>query len=197
MSRPVLPYARAAIFATVCTCLGVLGHAGMSQAPVPAWAIAAGFGGVLFLARLMAAKEASLVAITGLMAATQAGLHLLFNAAQQVGGRVSMAPMPGMRPTAMAVGPSMPMRMTAGMFAAHAVAALVCAWWLRVGEARLHRWARRAAAWLIRRFVLIVSDVAPARPSHVGVRRQEAAAGPQLIRFTVVRRGPPQRLCFA
>lgn len=99
--------------------------------------------------------------------------------------------MPGMGPSSTAA----PMHMTFGMFAAHAIAALICAWWLRRGEATVHELFAAVAAWIADRFLLppfgqpapITAGPAAARPRSTSPRRPAAA----FLRFAVARRGPP------
>jgi hypothetical protein len=198
--RPVLPTGRAAVFAAVCVCLAWAAHRWMSGAPVPPWAVLVGAVAAFGTARPIAGRERSLATITALMAVDQTALHLLFEAAQRgaaqsaalpaMAGMTGM-PMPGMQ------APGTAMHMTAGMFAAHAIAALVCAWWLRRGEAATHAAVRAVAAWLAERLSVpmpgacaVVSGPRRRRSRDVGVDRPRGL----LIRFTVARRGPPRAL---
>jgi hypothetical protein len=129
------------------------------------------------------------------------------------------APLPGastipaVSPAAMAAMPSMPgmpspmsgmglsaaaaqMRMTPGMLAAHAVAALICAWWLRRGEATVHALVGAVAAWIADRFRLPQPGPRPVAVGLQGRVRGIAPALPpfRLLRFALARRGPPLSL---
>ena len=163
MREPVLPTVRAAMFTAVCLGLGVAAHRAMSDAAVPSWAVAVAGAGVYASARLGARRECRLPGIMALMGVLQVALHLLFAFAQSAAAThssamsmsMSMPAMPMPADTSMP-GMSMPadtpmlmpgssmsvvhggMRMGAGMLVAHAVAAAICAWWLRRGEAALH-----------------------------------------------------------
>jgi hypothetical protein len=109
---------------------------------------------------------------------------------------LSMPGMDGMNMPGMgASSPAAPMHMTVGMFAAHAIAALICSWWLRRGEATVHELFAAVAAWVADRFRLpplgrpapITAGPATTRPRGTSPRRP--AAG--FLRFAVARRGPP------
>ncbi|HEV2638086.1 MAG TPA: hypothetical protein VGX23_23255 [Actinocrinis sp.] len=109
----------------------------------------------------------------------------------------SLMNMPGM--TGM---PGMPspaaMHMSAAMFVAHALAATVCAWWLRRGEAAVHEVFGTLAAWiadLLRLPVLtqhaaLTAGPPSARPRETAPSRPVAT----FLRFAVARRGPPVSL---
>lgn len=168
--EPVLPAVRAAMFTAVCLGLGVAAHRSMSDAAIPAWAIVLGGIGVYAPARFGARRERGLMEIALLMGVLQVVLHLLFSYAQDIAAsaeccvRMSMSSMPGMSMPAGSGMSSMPgmtmpmsgagggMRMSAGMLAGHALAALVCAWWLRRGEAAVHALVRGAAHWIVAHF---------------------------------------------
>ena len=85
--------------------------------------------------------------------------------------------------------------MTTGMIAAHVVAALVAAWWLRRGEAAVWSLARTLGLALIAPLVLLVVALVALDASAPGRRvatRTPARLGPgRLLRFDVARRGPP------
>jgi len=107
----------------------------------------------------------------------------------------AMPNMPGMSGMtgASMTGAAAQMRMTPGMLAAHAVAALVCAWWLRRGEAAVHALVGTVAAWIADRFRL--PQPGP-RPIAVGPRDRFRGIAPalppiRLLRFALARRGPP------
>lgn len=121
---------------------------------------------------------------------------------------ISTAPVPGMQMPGMS-GMQMPsghltgsqmaaMHMTPGMFAVHAVAALICAWWLRRGEVSVHALAGVVAAWIAERFWL--PRPASLHPAVSGLaNRHFSGTGPirpttGLLRFVLARRGPPPLL---
>jgi hypothetical protein len=201
--RPVSPTGRAAVFTAVCVCLAFAAHRWMSGAGVPPWALLVGTALVFVTARAAAGRERSLPAILTLVGLDQIALHLLFEAAQQHAAAVSMAAsmpgmqMPGMTGSGMTgSGVATPMQMTPGMLAAHALSALVCAWWLRRGEASAHALVRAIAAWIADRIHL---PLLGAYTIAVGPARRLRRTGPilpriRLIRFALARRGPPLAL---
>ena len=176
-----------------------------------------------------ARRERSLLCIMALMGAAQVLLHLLFSFAQNLAAtgadtivsgnavivQLPSVPLPGSATVpSVASMPSMPgmdmssgaasyvggaMHMGPGMLIAHAAAALISSWWLRRGEAALHRVVRMAARWLRRR----AGWQAPLRPRQL-VRPRPACSPTAAIRFprlrsslyvnVLARRGPPARL---
>ena len=218
-SRTAAPRARAAFFAAVCTLLAVAAHLPMSQGPLPAPAVAGGAVAVFGLAWAAAVLgERGLGSISLLVGASQFGLHLLFQAAQSMAGSTSSpnwAPMPGMdgmtgmdsmpgmpAMTGMAVAaasraPVPPMGMSWGMTAAHVLAALVAAWWLRRGEAAVFAVAGRTRA-LLRASWRVLTWWAGGAPTQASTRRQPSTgAAPhrstvsRLVCSVMARRGPP------
>ena len=225
--KTVLPTSRAAVFTAVCVCLAVAAHSWMSGAAIPPWAVLAGSVPVFATARLAAGRERSLGTILLLMGLDQTALHLLFENAQShasgmsgalpVVSPISTAAMPGMQMPGMpgASGtPVMPMmqaagshltgsqmaamHMTPGMFAMHAVAALICAWWLRRGETSVHALAGVVAAWIAERIWL--PRPGSSQPTMPGLANHRiSGTGPirpttGLLRFVLARRGPPPLL---
>ena len=225
--KPVLPTGRAAVFTAVCVLLAVAAHTWMSGAAIPLWAVGAGLLPVFATARLMAGRERSLGTILTLMGLDQTALHALFDVAQQHAAAaatmvtspaarivmmpsvplpganampaVSMAGMAGMQMSGMGMsGAAAPMRMTPGMFAVHAVAALVCAWWLRRGEATVHAVVGAVAAWISDRFRLPQPGSRTGVPaglefcSRQGTEPTRPPTG--MLRFVLARRGPPLTL---
>jgi hypothetical protein len=101
------------------------------------------------------------------------------------------------------MGPSMSgSSMSSGMLAAHVVAALLAAWWLRRGEAAAWALTRTLAIRIVLPLrLLLVAAAAWAWTPPKAVRPEFLAPdrpGPGLlIRFTVARRGPPSKLAVA
>jgi hypothetical protein len=139
------------------------------------------------------------------MMAGECEQHLLFTAAQAhpaAAGVIAppdMPSMPGMSMPGMA-GASTSMDMShsmAAMIAAHAVAALLCAWWLWRGEnaaadvlsaltvlAMAPPWPAAATSWTGARLPRRRHTVVAARPTRLG-------GSVRLVADAVVRRGPP------
>ncbi len=89
--------------------------------------------------------------------------------------------------------------MSAGMLLGHALAALVCAWWLRRGEAAVHSLARGAAHWIVERFAVPVHAVPVAGRRRVTLRIEPAALAlrSQWLLTSRGLRGPPLSLSFS
>ena len=206
--EPVLPAVRSAMFTAVCLGLSVAAHRAMSQAAIPPWAIVLGGIGVYAPARLGSRRERGLAEITLLMGVLQIALHLLFayaqdqaasaaqvSMSQQMSGMAmpagsSMSSMPGMSMAGTGGGG---MRMSGGMLLGHALAALVCAWWLRRGEAAVHAVVRGAAHWIVAHFAGPVHVVPVAGRGRVVLRVEPVALAlrSQWLRTRRALRGPP------
>jgi hypothetical protein len=199
------------MFAAVCVVLAATAHT-LSMGAIPsAQAMAAGFTTVAAMGFLAGSREQSLRGICAAMALVQVTLHLLFDATSQAappsmpampGSRDTMASMPGMQGMAGMDGSgSMVMAhpaMTGQAVAAHALAALLAAWWLRRGEAALWTLLRRAAElapalvhWLHARTGPPVEPAAPV--CGYGWGPAPALRSQLLLRHAVTRRGPPLR----
>jgi len=209
---PVLPATRAAVFTAVCLGLSAGAHQAMSGAPIPGWALVLGGAGVFVLARLGAGRERSLAAIAVLMGSLQVALHLLFAYAQTAAAAASMPGMTMPQGVSMPGTPAMPnmpgmpatgSELTSWMIVVHASAALICAWWLRRGEAAVHGVLRGVTDRLRVRlrppaivFVVVVrtAPILRARrnwPTVALLRNQ------WLLRGTRALRGPPSAHSFA
>lgn len=215
--EPVLPELRAATFAAVCLGLGAGAHTMMSGAAIPTWALAVG-GLLAYLpARYAAGRgERGLLGIAGLMGGLQVAFHVLFSIAQHTGGTAgSSGSMPGMAmsagmkmpagmpmPAATAAAASTPvgLHMSSGMLLGHALAALVCAWWLRRGEAAVHALFRGAGGWIARHLVVPVLAVLGFVPgeSRFAPRLEPVALvlRSQWLLTTRALRGPPASPSF-
>jgi hypothetical protein len=205
--EPVLPAVRSAMFTAVCLGLGVAAHRAMSDTAIPPWAIVLGGIGVYAPARLGSRRERGLLEITLLMGVLQVALHLLFAYAQDLAAAQTATSMPGM---SMPAGSSMAsmsmhgmkmampsagagMRMSTGMLLGHALAALVCAWWLRRGEAAVHAVVRGTAHWIVERFATPVHVVLVAARGRLALRVEPVALAlrSQWLRTSRALRGPP------
>jgi hypothetical protein len=190
--EPVLPDARAAMFAAVCLALGAAAHRVMSDTAIPLWAMILGGVGAYVPARVGTRRECGLLEITLLMGVLQVALHSLFSYAQHVSVE-SMSPMS--MPTGMTMpGMGVDRPMGTGMLIGHALAALACAWWLRRGEAAVHALVRSAARWIVERFAT-AAYVVPADVRGRVVFRVEPVAlalRSQWLRVCRTLRGPPR-----
>ncbi|MEU7057598.1 hypothetical protein [Streptomyces sp. NPDC046197] len=211
---------RAAVFAAVCVLLAAAGH-GLAMGDMPsAWADGAGFLGVFVAGWLLGGRERSLPGIGAATLATQAALHLAFDAVR------ARTTMPGMPPGAvMGSMPGHGMRMgtphasaaqvltsahataalhapataavtpahvlTSHAAAAHVLAALVASWWLRRGEAALWSLLRRAVA--LAPALTAWWRAAPAPLPAPAGHRPHASARPFALRQLVLRHAMSRR----
>lgn len=201
--EPALPTLRAATFAAVCLGLGTLMHAVTSRGSIPASALLFGAIGVFAAARLAARRgERSLLAISGLMGASQLGLDVLFTLTRHTPSlQLGACRMPGMEQAPPPLSARMPVEpaaarldATAILLIAHVLAALVWALWLRRGEAALHAVIRCAAFRLRRVWVVVVFVLAPAdhAPRRVRAVRRTRSLRSQWMRGILEQRGPPR-----
>ena len=203
---------RAAVFAAVCVLLAAMGHVLMSQTGVPWWALAAGAGVSGAAGWCLAERERGLLPVVAITMAMQAALHTAFSLAQPVpathghGAAPSMAhdmgamhAMDGM--SAMPSSPTSPISLTsltspnssAGMLAAHLLAALLSGLWLAYGERAAFRILRAVAGWLAAPLRLpVIVPVLPGRP-RIRVRRVRRVRTPRqlLLVHALTTRGPP------
>ncbi len=178
--------ARAAVFAAVCVGVSGVGHALASGHTVPAGAALLGAAVVFGFARAAAGGERGYGSIAAWMLWGQLALHAVFSAAQAAGAPHAA----GHAAPAGDGGSSDP-----GMLAAHLLAALVSAWWLRRGEAAAFTLLRLAAdAVLAVLPALVTGDARLAAPQRAARPR----GGPEavrrtvrLLRYAVVLRAPP------
>ncbi|GAA3938740.1 hypothetical protein GCM10023085_20200 [Actinomadura viridis] len=178
---PPLRLVRATVFAAVCVLLTSAGHLLASGGPVAPWTAAFGFAGVLGAALALAGHERSLATILGGLLLGQFALHSLFAAGH--GGHH------GALPAAEDDGGG-----SLGMTAAHLLAALASAWWLRRGERQAWRLARQAARVLALPFLLVtVTPGAPARSAAVPPCPPRVRPAVAVLRHVLVLRGPPAR----
>lgn len=180
-THPVYRAARAMVFATVCVGLAITGHTMASGATVPPAAALGGLGLTAVTGIVLAGTERSLATILGSLLAGQFVLHALFTAAQHgqhLGhGADDVVPCAG--------GWTMTL--------AHALAAVVSAWWLHRGEHAVWNLARRVAAAVTRPVRALLSvPPSPATVRHVRTGPvSRSRPRPALLRHVVVRRGPP------
>ncbi|CAM5581469.1 Integral membrane protein OS=Streptomyces alboniger OX=132473 GN=CP975_32810 PE=4 SV=1 [Streptomyces alboniger] len=212
---PAFRLARAAVFAAVCVVVTALGHALMSGAPLPWWAVGYAFAATSAAAWWLTGRERGALAVTGATVAAQAGLHELFGLAQ----RMSTRPAPASGSMFMGGGgmdhmnhpvPPAPAALPdegvahrvmsvfghsdLGMFLAHLTAALLCALWLWRGEAAVFRAGRALAAAVFVPLRLVLTSAAvslPPAPPHVGALAPVPRLRGVLLQHAVSRRGPP------
>lgn len=211
---------RTALFAVVCVAVSGLGHALMSGAPLPLLAQAAAVLPVCGAGWWLAARERSAPATVAAHGVGQLGLHAFFAAAGSWLPSASGAHhrgAPGHLPGAMnhaahpvPLGSSSDLMgllaafdasvFTVGMAAAHAIAGLLCGWWLWRGEVALARLGRCLALSVrtpLRRAWLLWSATPPepVPPARRRTRRRPGRRpGALLALHAISRRGPPLSL---
>ncbi|MFH8883408.1 hypothetical protein [Streptomyces californicus] len=213
---------RTALFAVVCVAVSGLGHALMSGAPLPLPVQGAALLPVCGAGWWLAARRRNAPATVAAHVLGQLGLHAFFSFVGSRlpgghgghgagGGRHTAGGMNHSAHQAPAGGPLDLMGLlsafdgtafTLGMAAAHALAGLVCGWWLWRGEVALARLARclvlfvRAplrTAWRL----WFSTPSTPARPAlrRTRPRRSRRRRDP-LALHAISRRGPPLFLRF-
>ncbi|MFD3373330.1 MULTISPECIES: hypothetical protein [unclassified Streptomyces] len=204
--------ARAAVFAAVCVVTAALGHALMSGAGLPWWAVGYAFAATTAAAWWLTGRERGVGLVTGATVLAQLGLHQLFGLAQRVRSSdafMSTTSMDAGHTHTHPMGPepadTLLMGGDVGMFAAHLLAALVCGVWLWRGEEAGFRTARAIAYRTGRllgtalfeplrrvlralRVSAAMRSAGPVRaPVFVPVRPLRGV----LLEYAVARRGPP------
>ena len=204
--------ARAAVFAAVCVVSAALGHALMSGAGLPWWAVGYAFAATTAAAWWLTGRERGVGLVTGATVVAQLGLHQLFGLAQSVRSSDTFMSSTSMdaghthaHPMSPEPADTLLMGGDVGMFAAHLLAALVCGVWLWRGEEAAFRTAR-AIAYRTGR-LLGTALFEPLRRALQALRVSAAMrqAGPVrtpvfapvrplrgvLLEYAVARRGPP------
>lgn len=198
-----LPTLRAATFAAVCVGLGAVMHTAVSHGSIPTSALLAGAIAVYTAARLATGRgERGLLAISGLMVASQVALDLLFSLAQHTPSiSVGACRMPGITEPVLPAGTRIPVESAAArldatlvMLIAHTLAAMACVFWLWRGEAALHAVIRCAAFRLRGVWFVVVFAAAPAdrTPRRARVRSCARSLRSQWMRGILEQRGPPR-----
>ncbi|MBS2963999.1 hypothetical protein KGA66_13160 [Actinocrinis puniceicyclus] len=199
--------ARAAALAAACVLLAALGHVLASQAVLPQSTVLQAWIVLLCVGCAFARRERALPAIAAFVLGAQAALFLWFQAAELQGSAARCVAVtnlpPGLTVPGMC-GTAVPgWAQTGLLICMHVAAALLCAWWLRRGEAALFTLGRllvefgRALltipAALLRAFVPYAGPQRSKFPRRRGRPPRPAAVS----HLPVVRRGPPLPLCSA
>lgn len=196
---------RAGAFAGVCVVVSLVGHDLMASRPAPLWAGAVAVAGVAGVGYCLADRRRSLWWVLLAVEVTQVCLHEWFAWATAAGSasmRPPMAMHDGMHMgaasgTAAATrpggGPGL------GMVAAHALAGVLVALWLYAGERALWRMLGVLAGVVARRafgVIVVLAGLIPVAGRSGILRRRrgedEAPPGWVVLRYVVVRRGPPR-----
>ncbi|WP_328912880.1 MULTISPECIES: hypothetical protein [unclassified Streptomyces] len=216
--RPRLRAARAALFAALCVTLSSTSHVLMARTPLPLTAVAGAFAAAFALAYVvLGRRERGFWPIAALMVPLELAVDTLFTSGQQacygpsggpvtgswrsfheavfcnggdVGGQLSAVP-------GASLAPEMPSSAAPWLLlGVHVAVGLLASWWLRRGEAALHRVLRAvgAAAFRPLLFAVAARTVRAAAPRRVRPATARTAAGALSARpllHAVVRRGPP------
>ncbi len=206
---------RATLFAVICVGVAAMLHGAAGGCQVPWTAIGFALPPVLLAAWLALGTERSGIELTAGLGAAQIGLHYLYaqlsqtteHAHQTTPTSVSitdMATMPGMAGMAMPPGftQSDPRMGTLAMFTAHALAVVICGWWLRQGERDFFAMCRAVAALVagpVHRLGEALAVLATvARSGSYDVPRPRRALPRAVLRYrrtplltTLTFRGPP------
>ena len=200
---------RAALFAVVCVGVAALLHGVAGGCQVSWTGIGLGLPPVWLAACAGLGSERSGPTLTAGLGTAQVGLHYLFAhlcAAAAAGTTaavttVTSMSMPGM--PSMAVSQQDAQVRTLAMFGAHALAVVICGWWLRQGERDFFALCRAVAALAaapLRRLAEAVATLCaltPARDTYDAPRAAFAAPSGGLRRrrtpvlTTLTFRGPP------
>ncbi|MFF9910822.1 hypothetical protein [Streptomyces sp. NPDC013457] len=182
----------------------------MSAHSLPPGSLYSAFAVTGALAWLAGGRRRGAFAIAGGLAAVQAGLHLIFSAGEGHGGAVDHAAMDSMAtadhaamghlamdPATMSAMASVMEGATghssAGMLAAHTLAALVCGLWLARGEAALFALGRTVGALAFTPLRLLLAVVrVPELPHPVRPRPHTRRLHGVVLAHTLSRRGPPR-----
>ncbi|MDX2938691.1 hypothetical protein [Streptomyces ipomoeae] len=205
---------RAVVFAAVCVLLAALGHVMMSGSHVSAWPLAAGAVATGVAGWSLAGRERGLPLIVTVVVAAQTALHEAFSftqSATEPSGATTSMDMSGMGSMDMGSTHMDSMDMahahamnhsvaagspTAGMLAAHLLAALLCGLWLAYGEKAAFRILRAVAGWLAAPLRLLLA--LPAVPDRSRIRRgrprSDRAPSLRLLVHSITSRGPPAHL---
>jgi hypothetical protein len=179
---------RAAVFAVVCAVLGAAGHALASGSLPPLVGLLTGIPLVVLVTGWLVRAQRSLPVLAAAVSGTQLGLHALFDYA----AANPVADLHTAHLAAHHAGHGATGSMTAGMAAAHLVAGLAAAWWLRRGETAVFAYCAAAALPLLG---LLTSGDAPVLPAAEPAPRPRAEPRLRLraapLRHSLVRRGPP------
>ncbi|MBM7058978.1 MULTISPECIES: hypothetical protein [Streptomyces] len=209
---------RTALFAVVCVAVSGLGHALMSGAPLPLLVQAAVLLPVCGAGWWLAARERSAPVTVAAHVLGQLGLHAFFAGAgswlpsrfgahHSGGGHHASSGAMDHSAHEVPIGGSSDLMgllaafdgtvFTLGMAVAHALAGLICGWWLWRGEVALARLGRCLALFVRAplRTAWRLWSAAPAAPVPPARRRtrREPARRPQglPVRHAISRRGPP------
>ncbi len=203
MGEQLVRLTRAAALAAVCVLLAAVGHVLASQAVLPQSTVLQAWIAALCVGCAFARRERTLPSIAAFVLAAQAVLYVWFQAAEldhpaaRCAAVTNLPPgltVPGMCGTAV---PGW--AQTALLVGSYIIAALICAWWLRRGEAALFVLARLALEFgrvllsglSALRCALAFVPFAGPRQRRLTRDHRRPRRRPAGVLQPVVRRGPP------
>ncbi|WP_329370456.1 hypothetical protein OG896_30445 [Streptomyces sp. NBC_00669] len=218
--RPRLRAARAALFAALCVTLSSTSHVLMAHKPLPLTVVLGAFAAVFALAYALGGRERGFWAISGMMVPLELAVDTLFTSGQQScygpdggpvtgswrslheavvchGGQVGTQ-LPTVSPAQAATSHHGASALPWLLLAVHVAVGLLASWWLRRGEAAVHRVLRAVAVAAFRPLLFAVTaagamaGTTPGRVRPATPAVAHLAARPLL--HSVVRRGPPLAL---
>ncbi|WP_218040341.1 hypothetical protein [Actinomadura sp. WMMB 499] len=186
---------RAASFAATCVGLATLGHL-FGGGSLDRGAALAGFLIILVPALALTGRERTRASILPATAVSQILLHVLLTWAHGTHDAASAAPAAPMGGAPAMEGMDHGGAPGLTMLLMHAVSVLVTSAWLEWGEARLCALVRQLAGWVLRPVLFLMHLAAGPVPaagprSPARARADERAPVQALLRYAVVRRGPP------
>ncbi|WP_202233145.1 hypothetical protein [Actinacidiphila reveromycinica] len=217
--RPRLRAARAALFAALCVTLSSTSHVLMARRPLPLTVVLAAFAAVFALAYALGRRERGFWAISGMMVPLELAVDTVFTSGQQScygprGGPVTGSwrslheavvchgqvgsRLPAVSPAQAATDHAGSSALPWLLLAVHVAVGLLASFWLRRGEAAVHRALRAVAVAALRPLLFAVT--ATGALAGAAAERIRPAARPvghlaaRPLLHSVVRRGPPLAL---
>jgi hypothetical protein len=189
---------RAALFAALCVTLSVTSHVLLSRMPLPLTTVAGAYAVVFGAAYALGGRERGYWAIAALLVPLELAADTAFTAGQATcygpGGGPVTGSWRALTCHGAEVGAPAPGHSASPwlLLAVHITVGLGASWWLRRGEAALHRILRTAFRPLAVALAALRTPMY-ARPATRHAHASVAATAPALplLAHSVVRRGPP------
>lgn len=201
--------ARAAVFAAACVMLSAGVHAVAAPGATPLWSVLIALAAVYFVALAGSGRERGPAAIGVLAVAVQLALDFWFSLAQvddsivRHCGLIQAVPQMNASITCVhQVQAPGAMHVSPALLLGQLLVAAVCAWPLSLGEAAQHSlWQWLSTRGLDLRTAIAVALAMPLRTEDEPGTWTEPVEPPRpprlLVRFEVIRRGPPLRAALA
>lgn len=195
---PPLRALRAALFAALCVTLSATSHVLLSRMPLPLTTVAGAYGAVFAAAYALGGRERGFGAIAALLVPLELAADTAFTVGQATCYGPGGGPVTGSWRALTCHGGEIGAAGSAHsaspwlLLGVHLAVGLAASWWLRRGEAALHRVLRTAFRPLA--VAMAALRTPPFRPVPRHARAAVAAPAPALplLAHSVVRRGPPR-----